>query len=57
MLNEKPFFSVVLPTLNRAEYLPFAIESVLNQTFEDLELIVSNNSSTDHRTDSFKFLR
>lgn len=48
MLNKKPFFSVVLPTLNRAEYLSFAIESVLNQTFEDLELIVSNNSSTDN---------
>lgn len=43
----KPFFSVVLPTYNRASYLPFAIKSVLNQTFDDFELIVSNNFSTD----------
>ena len=48
MSNQKPFFSVVLPTLNRASYLSFAIRSVLNQTFENLELIVSNNSSTDN---------
>ena len=46
-MNRKPFFSIVLPTLNRADYLPFAIRSALNQTFEDFELIVSDNSSTD----------
>ena len=46
--NEKPFFSVVLPTLNRADYLSFAIRSVLNQTFGDFELIISDNSSTDN---------
>ena len=48
MSNNKPFFSVVLPTLNRADYLPHAVQSVLNQTFTDFELIVSNNSSTDN---------
>jgi len=47
-MNNKPFFSVVLPTLNRAKYISFAIQSVLNQTFEDFELIVSDNSSTDN---------
>ena len=46
--DKKPFFSVVLPTLNRADYLAWAIQSVLNQTFEDFELIVSDNSSTDN---------
>lgn len=47
-MSNKPFFSVVLPTLNRADYLPFAIQSILNQTFGDFELIVSDNSSTDN---------
>lgn len=47
-MNNKPFFSIVLPTLNRAKYLSFAIQSVLNQSFEDFELIVSDNSSTDN---------
>lgn len=45
--DKKPFFSVVLPTLNRAGYLAWAIQSVLRQTFEDFELIVSDNCSTD----------
>ncbi|HQU84729.1 MAG TPA: glycosyltransferase family 2 protein [Pyrinomonadaceae bacterium] len=42
-----PFFSIILPTRNRAEYLPSAIQTVLNQTFTDFELIVSNNCSSD----------
>lgn len=44
----KPFFSVVLPTRNRAGFLPFAIRSILSQTFGDFELIVSNNDSADN---------
>lgn len=36
-----------MPTYNRAELLPLAIESVLQQTFRDFELIISNGGSTD----------
>jgi glycosyltransferase involved in cell wall biosynthesis len=39
--------SVVLPTYNRAATLERAIDSVLNQTFTDLELIVVDDGSTD----------
>src|SRR5712692_10320387 len=39
--------SVVLPTYNRAETLERAIESVLNQTFTDFELIIIDDRSTD----------
>ena len=39
--------SVVLPTYNRARTLERAIDSVLNQTFTDLELIVVDDGSTD----------
>ncbi|MBX7221900.1 MAG: glycosyltransferase [Blastocatellia bacterium] len=42
-----PFFSVVLPTRNRAKLLPTAIQSILNQTFGDFELVLSNNCSED----------
>src|SRR5688500_18267446 len=45
--DKKPFFSVVLPTLNRADYLAWAIQSVLNQTLEDFELVIYDNSATD----------
>jgi len=43
----KPMVSVVLPTYNRARTLGRAINSVLGQTFRDLELIVVDDSSTD----------
>lgn len=43
----QPFFSVVIPTFNRSELFPFAVQSILNQTFQDYEIIVSDNFSTD----------
>jgi glycosyltransferase involved in cell wall biosynthesis len=42
-----PYFSVIIPTWNRAHLLPRAIDSVLRQNFTDWELIVVNDGSTD----------
>ena len=39
--------SVIIPTYNRAHVLPRAIESVLKQTYTELELIVVDDASTD----------
>jgi len=39
--------SVVIPTYNRAEFLKRAIESVFKQTFQDFELIIVDDGSTD----------
>jgi glycosyltransferase involved in cell wall biosynthesis len=42
-----PAVSVVLPTYNRLQYLPQAVESVLAQTFTDLELIIADDGSDE----------
>ena len=39
--------SIILPTYNRANQIGKAIESVLAQTYEDFELIVVDDGSTE----------
>lgn len=39
--------TVIIPTYNRSAWLPHAIDSVLNQTFRDYELVVVDDGSTD----------
>ena len=42
-----PKISVVLPTYNGMKYIKHSIDSVLNQTFSDFELIIIDDCSTD----------
>lgn len=46
-LSEQPLVSIITPVYNGEEYLSETIESVLNQTYENWEYIIQNNSSTD----------
>ncbi len=43
-----PVVSVVIPAYNRAAFLGEAIESVRRQTFQDWELVIVDDGSTDH---------
>lgn len=43
-----PFFSIVISTKNRAKLISTPIESILNQTFHDFELIIVDNASEDN---------
>jgi glycosyltransferase involved in cell wall biosynthesis len=48
MMNENtPHVSVGMPVYNGERYIVQAIESILSQTFRDLELIICDNASTD----------
>lgn len=43
-----PKVSVIIPNFNHAAYLPLRIDSVLNQTFTDFELIILDDASPDN---------
>ena len=46
-----PFFSAVVPTYNRRRFIKTCLDSVLKQTFGDLEVIVVDDGSTDKTMD------
>lgn len=43
-----PEITVLMPVYNASEYLKEAIDSILNQTFTDFELLIINDGSTDN---------
>lgn len=47
MPSHSPLISVIVPSFNRAHLLPETIENILQQSFEDFELIIVNDGSTD----------
>ena len=47
MKSKAPMISVVIPMYNSKKYIQQAIDSVLEQTFKDAEIIVVDNYSTD----------
>lgn len=46
--------SVIVPTYNRIKELPKAVESILNQTYKDFELIIIDDGSTDDTEEMIK---
>ena len=56
ILRVTPFFSIVIPAYNRADFIRETISSVINQTFRDWECIVVDDGSTDNTKEVIKEL-
>ena len=53
-MSENPTVSIIIPTYNRACLLPEAVNSALDQTFQDFELIIVDDGSTDGTEEQVK---
>ncbi|MBD5395930.1 MAG: glycosyltransferase [Lachnospiraceae bacterium] len=52
--NYNSIVSVIMPSYNKEKYIAASIESVLNQTFKDFELIIIDDASIDSSVDIIK---
>ena len=49
-----PKISVIVPVYNTEKYIEKCLKSILNQTMEDIEIIVVNDGSTDNSENIIK---
>lgn len=56
-MSDVPSISVNMPVYNGVKYLKQAIDSILNQTYTDFELIIIDDGSTDTSVDLIKSYR
>ena len=49
-MNQEDLVSVIMPTYNAGKYLADSINSILNQSYKNLELLITDDASTDPTT-------
>ena len=47
-MNNSPYFSIIVPMYNAERYIKICVDSILDQTFQDFELIIVDDCSTDN---------
>ncbi len=53
-MNSNPLVSICIPTYNSAGFLEESLDSIVNQTYPNKEIIVSDNASTDNTEEIIK---
>ena len=56
-MSIKPLVSIVIPAYNHEKYIKETIKSLINQTYENLELIVIDDGSTDSTFEKLQELK
>lgn len=53
-MNTSPFFTIIIPTYNRAHLITKTLASIIDQSFKNFEVIIVNDGSTDNTEEVVK---